>query len=494
MVRSLTLARETLPDLPAGIIRPRFAPSSVRPGIVHLGLGGFHRAHMARYTHDLMEARAEALCWGIIGVGLMPNDRRMWEALTPQDGLYTLLERQGQNESATVIGSVCEVLFAAETSTVVLDAMLSPAVGIVSLTVTENGYCLNPATKQLDVAHPLIAHDLAHPDLPRSAIGIIVEAYRRRMKAGLPAVTALSCDNIQHNGTVLRDALLAFAQHRDPRLAAWIEANATFPGTMVDRITPVTTSDDIDHLAARYGVLDRWPVVCERFKQWVIEDNFAQGRPAWDIVDAQFVDDVAPYEFMKLRLLNASHLAIAGLGRLAGYDHIDEALGDESIRAYVRALMDRETGPTVPAVPGIDLSVYKAQLLDRFANPRIKDTVDRVNTDAPINLLIDPIVDRLRAGAETALLALALAAWLRRVRAEDERGRPMTVAHPKADLLRSLAIQGGTDPRPLLSLSSLFGELIQYPHFVCVVERWLSRLYGSGAKATLAIARREHHF
>ena len=494
MICPVQLAGKTLAELPAGIARPRFAPASVRPGIVHLGLGGFHRAHMARYTHDLMDARSDAFDWGIIGVGLMANDRRMWEALVPQDGLYTLVEREHENESATVIGSVCQVIFAGETSKAALNALVNPAVRIVSLTITENGYCLNPATKQLDIAHPTIMHDLSHPELPRSAIGIIVEAYRRRMAAGMPAVTALTCDNIQHNGAVLRGAVLELAQRRDRQLAAWIEANATFPSTMVDRITPATTPDDIGYLAAHYGVSDRWPVFSERFKQWVIEDDFVQGRPGWEIVGAQFVSDVAPYEFMKLRLLNASHLAIAGLGQLAGYVHIDETLNDESFRAYMQTLMDRETGPTVPAVPGIDLSAYKAQLLDRFANTRIKDTVERVNADAPINLLIDPILDRLQAGADTSLLALALAAWLRRVRSEDESGRPIRIVHPKADLLRSRAIAGGSDPRPLLSISSLFGELIRHPLLVSTVERWLGLLYGIGAKATLTLARREHHF
>ena len=493
-IRPVPLARKTLAELPAHIARPHFPSEKVRAGIVHLGLGGFHRAHMARYTHDLMETSADALDWGIIGVGLMPNDRRMWQALGPQDGLYTLVERQHEKESATVIGSVCEVIFAGETSRVALDAMVSSAVRIVSLTITENGYCINPATKQLDVTHPSIVHDLAHPELPRSAIGIIVEAYRRRMAAGLPAVTVLTCDNIQHNGTVLRSAVLALARCRDPRLAAWIEANAAFPSTMVDRITPATTPEDIGYLASHYGVSDRWPVFSERFKQWVIEDDFVQGRPAWESVDAQFVDNVAPFEFMKLRLLNASHLAIAGLGALAGYTYIDETLSDELIRAYMQALMDRETGPTVLAVPGIDLSVYKAELLERFANPRIKDTVDRVNTDAPINLLLDPIRDRLQAGADIALLGLALAAWLRRVRGDDERGLAIKVGHPSADLLRSRAIEGGSDPRPLLSISSLFGELIQHAVLVRTVERWLGLLYGIGAKATLALARQEHDF
>jgi mannitol-1-phosphate/altronate dehydrogenase len=292
----------------------------------------------------------------------------------------------------------------------------------------------------------------------------------------------------------VRNAVLALAQLRDPQLAAWIETNARFPNTMVDRITPVTTSDDIDYLASRYRVADRWPVFSEIFKQWVIEDDFAAGRPAWEDVGAQFVQDVAPYEFMKLRLLNASHLAIAGLGRLAGYNYIDETLRDESLRPYMRVLMDRETGPTVPPVPAVDLEAYKAELLERFANSKIKDTVERVNNDAPINLLIDPIRDRLKAAASVDLLALALAAWMRRVRGEDELGQPIHVKHPLATLLRSRAIEGGADPRPLLAITALFGELAGDHSFVGTLQQWLQSLYNIGAKATLLNARQRLHF
>jgi fructuronate reductase/mannitol 2-dehydrogenase len=449
---------------------------------------------MARYTHDLMSVRPDSLQWGIVGVGLMPGDLRMREALAPQDGLYTLVERQESRESATVIGSLVDVLYAGQSSATVLDAIDCPAIRIVSLTVTESGYCLNSATKQLDPTHPAIMHDLAHPEQPRSAIGIIVEAYRRRMLAGLSTITVLTCDNIQHNGTVVRNAVLALAHLRDPQLAAWIETNARFPNTMVDRITPVTTSDDISHLASRFRVEDRWPVFSEIFKQWVIEDDFVEGRPAWEDVGAQFVQDVAPYEFMKLRLLNASHLAIAGLGRLAGYNYIDETLRDKSLHSYMRALMDRETGPTVPPVPAVDLEAYKAQLLERFANSKIKDTVERVNNDAPINLLIDPIRDRRKTSASVDLLALALAAWMRRVRGEDELGQPIHVKHPLAALLRSRAIEGGADPRPLLAITALFGELADDQPFVSTLQQWLRSLYDVGAKATLLLARSRLHF
>ncbi|HLX37644.1 MAG TPA: mannitol dehydrogenase family protein, partial [Candidatus Binataceae bacterium] len=394
--------------------RPRFDPAKVGAGIVHLGFGGFHRAHMARYTHDLMELRADAAQWGIVGVGTQPADVRVRDALASQDALYTLVERQDSDETATVIGSVRKVIFGGESSLAALDAIADPAIRIVSLTVTENGYCRNAATRTLDRDHPSIVHDLAHPDKPRSAIGILVEAYRRRIAGRAPAFTALTCDNIQHNGIVLRDAVLTLATWRNKALAEWIAANASFPSTMVDRITPGTTPAQIEDFTARYDLVDRWPIFCERFRQWVIEDNFVAGRPAWEEVGAQFVTDVAPYEFMKLRLLNASHLAIAGLGRLMGYVYIDETIRDPALRSYMRALMDRETGPTLPLVPGVDLERYKTQLIERFGNVAIKDTVDRVNADAPINLLLEPIRDRISGSASVDLLALALAAWMRR--------------------------------------------------------------------------------
>lgn len=493
MSTPVPLSRTSLPQLPEGVAKPSYDPKEIRPGIVHLGLGGFHRAHMARYTHDLME-QGSAHAWGIIGVGLMPNDIRMQEALLPQDCLYTLVERQHTAESATVVGSLCGVLFAGNSSQAALEAITRPTTRIVSLTVTENGYCLNPFTKELDLSHPVIVQDLAHPETPRSAVGILVEAYRQRMEQGLPGMTALTCDNIQHNGTILKSAVLALAERREASLARWIDTHASFPSTMVDRITPVTTAADADYLASRYGVMDRWPVFSEVFRQWVIEDDFVQGRPAWENVGAQFTADVAPYEFMKLRLLNASHLAIAGLGRLAGYRYIDETLGDPDIRAYMQALMDRETGPTLPSVPGVDLGRYKSELLERFANPKIKDTVDRVNTDAPINLLVDPIRDRLKAGDDASLLALALAAWMKRVRGLDDAGAPITVVHPLADVLRARALEGGPNPRPLLSLVSLFGDLGQHSPFTNSVEAWLTSLYDHGAKATVARARREMGF
>ena len=498
-MQPVPLNRANLALLRPPVQVPRFDPARVTAGIVHLGLGNFHRAHMARYTHELMERQPEAREWGIVGAGLMPGDRRMAESLQPQDNLYALVERQFAEERVSVIGSLAQVIFAGEDSAALLDAIDQPSVRIVSLTVTEHGYCLNRATKALDPKHKLIEADLAHPERPSSAIGIIVEAYRRRRDAGLPAFTAMSCDNIQHNGQVLRAAVLALAGLRDstlhnPGLAGWIAEHVSFPSTMVDRITPVTAPAEVAALAERHGIADRWPVFCEMFTQWVIEDRFPAGRPAWEAVGAQFVADVAPYEFMKLRLLNASHLGVSGLGRLAGYVTIDEAMADPLIARYMAALMDRETGPTLPDIPGIDLAQYKATLVGRFANPAIRDTVERVNTDAPLNVLIDPIRDRLRTGGSVELLGLALAAWLRRVRGEDEQGQPIDVRHPLASLLRERATAGGADPRPLLGIGELFGETGADPRLVEPVGRWLALLYAEGSRATLAEAARRLGF
>ena len=491
----LKLSRAALPALAGRAVTPRFDPAAIRPGIVHLGLGGFHRAHMARYTHDLMQNGPDALQWGIVGAGLLPADQRMHDALAPQNDLYTLVERDAAGEAVTVIGSLAATIFAGQSTDALLRAAEDPAIRILSLTVTEHGYCLNRATKQLDPEHPLILRDLATPHSPASAIGVlVVETLRRRRAAGLTPPTLLTCDNIQHNGDILRAAVLALATLQEPDLARWIEAEIVFPSTMVDRITPVTAASDTAWLRNVRGIDDAWPVFSETFTQWVIEDRFPAGRPAWETVGAQFVPDVAPYEFMKLRLLNGSHLAVSGMGRLMDYETIDAAMADPLITRFMSALMDRETGPTIPPVPGIDLDAYKAKLVERFANPAIKDTVERVNTDAPLNVLLDPLRDCIARNMPIDLLALALAAWLRRVRGEDESGRPILIKHPLADLLQQRARAGGPDPAPLLAIEPLFGVTGTDPALVEPVRRWLTALYDQGARATLATAAEQLSF
>jgi mannitol-1-phosphate/altronate dehydrogenase len=440
---------------------------------------------MARYTHALMERHSGALIHGIIGAGLRPADKTMHDSLAPQDGLYTLVERNGKDENVSIIGSLAGLIHAGEDTRPLMKAIDCPNIRIVSLTVTENGYCLNASTKRVDSAHPMIRHDLTQPQQPATAIGVLVEAYRRRKTMGQPAFTALSCDNIQHNGAVLSRAVLDFARLRDPALADWIEANAKFPSTMVDRITPLTTSADKLSLEDRYHIADNWPVVCETFTQWVIEDCFPTGRPSWQDVGAQFVVDVTPYEALKLRLLNASHLAVSALGRLAGLTYVDQTMREPLLRAYMIGLMDRETGPTLDALPDVDLPAYKRTLVERFANTAIKDTVERVNTDAPVNLLTDPIAARLGTGQSIELLALALAAWLCRMRGKDDLGQSIEVRHPMVSLLRERAVAGGPDPTPLLGIESLFGPLGRDPRLITPVAAWLASLYQHGSLNTL---------
>lgn len=449
---------------------------------------------MARYTHDLMGLDEEALGWGIVGAGLRLADRDLLDALAAQDGLYSLIEREGAQERRAVIGSIVATIDASASSLALLSAIDASAIRIVSLTVTENGYHLDGATKTINFSSPDILSDLADPRHPRTVCGILVEAYRRRREAGAPAFTSLCCDNIQHNGNVLKAAVLALAERQDPDLAAWIDENASFPNTMVDRITPVPTFEDIEAFGVETGLRDRASLRTEIFRQWVIEDHFVTGRPAWEKVGVTFVEDVTPYEFMKLRLLNASHLAIAALGQLCGYVTIGETIEDPLIRGYMMALMERETGPTLMPVPGIDLGQYKHALIRRFANPAIRDTTQRVNTDAPINYLVEPIRDRLEQDQPIDLLALGLAAWCRRVSGLGEQGETIQVVHPLADILAEKAREGRKDPAPLLSTDSLFGALGRDPRLIASVGGWLDSIYEIGTGATLRAAAQRGQF
>ena len=471
---------------PATITAPGYDLDAVTAGIVHIGLGGFHRAHMARYTHDLMKLDPAARCWGIVGAGLRKSDAPLLAALSEQDGLYTLVERDAASETRTIVGSIVDTIDASAGSRELLEA-IDLGTRIVSMTVTEAGYNLDGPTKTLDLESAAIRADLGQPLTPRTVPGILVEAYRRRRDARMPAFTALSCDNIPHNGSVLRAAVLAFAEVSDPGLAAWIAVEARFPNSMVDRITPVPTPAEIAALAADTGVDDSAALFAEVFRQWVIEDDFADGRPDWSRVGAQFVSDVSPYETMKLRLLNASHLAIAGLGTLCGYETIGETIGDPMIRRFMARLMDAETGPTLQPVPGIDLTRYKETLIERFANPAIRDTNRRVNVDAPVNLLLDPLRDRLAAGQPIDLLSLGLAAWCRRVRDEA-----YSIAVP--GMVHERARDGGDDPAPLLSIEPVFGRVGRDPRLIAAIGSWLLSLTEIGVAETLASAGRRGVF
>ena len=479
-----------LPALSPGVSVPQYDRRGVAPGIVHIGVGGFHRAHEAVYLDDLM-GQGGGKEWGVCGVGLRPADRAMRDALVPQDCLYTVVARSAEGDAARVIGSLVRYLFAPEETEAVLDALAAPETRIVSLTITEGGYNFNQATGEFDGDNADIRHDLRDPAHPISVFGYLAEALDRRRRAGRAPFTVLSCDNVPQNGDMARKTVLAFAALRGPALHDWIAAHVAFPNSMVDRITPQTTGADRAMVRDEFGIDDAWPVVCEPFRQWIIEDRFSDGRPPLEQVGAQFTGDVHPYEMMKLRLLNASHSAMGYLGFLASYAYIHEIMADDPFREYIRRLMDREVTPLLAPVPGIDLADYKATLLTRFANPAIKDQTARICLDGSSKVpkfVLPSLREALASGGPSALLTLALAGWFRYLRGEDERGRPYTIDDPRVSELQRLARQGGADPRPLLGLTDLFGDLGQSPAFVADLTRFGEQLDANGARATLARA------
>ena len=370
------LNAETLGSFADRVTLPTYARAALRRAIVHLGVGGFHRAHQALYLDDLAQ-RGISLDWGERGVGLLPADRRMAEALGPQDCLYTVVERSAERDTARIVGSLGGYLFAPEDRTRVLELLVDPATRIVSLTITEGGYLVDDKTGVFDADDPAVRGD-TDLDVPKTAFGYLCSALARRRAAGTPPFTVLSCDNLQGNGRVARTAVVSFAGLHDEALAAWIDANVAFPNAMVDRITPQTTDADRAMVAQVFGIADAWPVMTEPFRQWVIEDTFAYGRPPLEEVGVQIVPDVHPYETMKLRLLNASHQALAYLGYLAGHRYVHDAAADPALRTLIARMMDEEVTPLLPPVPGVDLVDYKRSLLERFSNPKIKDTLARL--------------------------------------------------------------------------------------------------------------------
>lgn len=437
-------------------------PSGPRPGvgIVHLGLGAFFRAHGAIYIAEAMQSSGGD--WGIVGVSLMSPTQR--DLLKPQGFAYTALELGPEGETAQVIGVVEDVLVARENPAAVLVAMTDPKVRIVSLTVTEKGYCHEPSTGRLNRAHPDIVHDLAHPDAPRSAPGYIVRALANRRAAGVRPFTVLCCDNLPENGRVVRGVTFELARLIDPDLAGWIEAEGRFPSTMVDRIVPATKPEDVERLARLTGVLDLSPVMHEPFRQWVVEDDFVDGaRPDLGAVGVQLVRDVTPFELMKLRCLNGTHSSLAYTGYLAGHETIAETVADPAFAGYVRHLWRAEIIPTIAPPPGEDLSAYAAALFERYANPAIRHRNWQIAMDGSQKLpqrILGTIADNRAAARPCPGLTLAVAAWMAYVGGVDERGRPIDVKDPLAARLKALSDAGGT---PAARVAALLGVAEVFP-------------------------------
>lgn len=483
-----------LGHLPPGVAGPAYDRTLVTPGIVHFGVGGFHRAHEAMYVDTLLGSSSVAgqRGWGIVGVGTMAQDARMRDALAGQDGLYTLVVKHpdGRREPR-VVGSVLRFLLAADDPEGVLDLLADPAIRIVSLTITEGGYLFDPQTGELDAGAAIIQHDLQPGAVPTSAFGFITEGLRRRRAAGVAPFTVMSCDNIPGNGDVARRSISAFAELTDPDLAAWMRTEVAWPNSMVDRITPVTTQDDIDALATEFGIEDQWPVVCEPFTQWALEDHFvdgADGRPALDTVGVQLVPDVEPYELMKLRLLNASHQALCYLGYLSGYRFAHEVCQDPLFVRFLLTYMEHEATPTLPDVPGVDLDAYRHQLIERFANPEVRDTLARLcaeSSDRIPKWLVPVIVRNLENGGPIDCSALVVAAWARYAEGVDEAGEPIEVVDQRGDQVMAAAAAQGNDPLAFLRDRRLFGDLVDNERFTTVYAAQLASLHEAGARATL---------
>lgn len=486
---SVPLRAETLRELGSHLATPSYDRSGIATGIVHFGVGGFHRAHQAMYIDQLLELGG-AREWGICGVGVLPGDQRMRDVLRAQDGLYTLSVLASDGSWTTrVIGSIVEYLYAPDDPEAVLAKLADPGTRIVSLTVTEGGYHFSATTGTFDADDPDIRADLAPNAVPATIFGLITEALARRRARGVAPFTVLSCDNIEGNGHVAHATFSAFARLRDRELGDWIAREVRFPNSMVDRITPVTPPEATAEVARRYGVTDRWPVVTEPFAQWVLEDSFTLGRPDYGAVGVQLVDDVAPYELMKLRLLNASHQALAYFGYLSGYRLVHDAAKDPVFRRFLLRYMDIEATPTLRPVPGVDLEQYKHTLIERFANPAIGDTVARLCADTSDRIpkwVLPVIRQRLAEDGEITCAAAVVASWARYADGIDEQGEPIEVVDRLRDRLVPLARRQRDDRTAFLSERSVFGDLIDEPRFVSAYVAALDSLYAKGARATVA--------
>ncbi|WP_164700898.1 mannitol dehydrogenase family protein [Modestobacter sp. KNN46-3] len=484
------LDQQTLAGLPPALGRPAYDRPAATSGVVHLGVGGFHRSHQAVYFDRLL-ARGHA-DWGITGVGVLGVDRPLHTALRAQDGLYTLVLKDTDGSiEPTVIGSLLNLLLLEDDAAAVLAAMAAPSTHLVTMTITEGGYSTDKSTGRFRLDEGLAA-DLTSP-VPRTAFGLLSAALRRRRDAGTPPFTVVSCDNVEGNGDLARQTLVEFTRLQEEQaadgLADWIAGEVAFPNSMVDRITPATTDDDRLRLTAETGVVDQWPVVAEPYLQWVLEDRFSDVRPPLEDVGVQLVPDVRPYELMKLRLLNASHQVMSYLGALAGHRRVDEVMADPLFAELVERYMRTEASPTLPPVPGTDLAAYRTTLLARFANSAVSDTLARNCAEGSerIATFVLPVVRaQLAAGGPCHLSVLAIAAWARYARGVDENGEPLAVVDARLDRVAPLLQQ--EDPLAVLTLGEVFGELADDERFrqaYSEAARLLNRLGARGAVAHL---------
>ncbi|MDR0806003.1 MAG: fructuronate reductase [Enterobacteriaceae bacterium] len=477
--------------LQAPVAVPTYDRSKLVTRIVHLGFGAFHRAHQAVYADIL--ATEHGSDWGYCEVNLIGGEQLIKD-LKAQDMLYSVSEMAAEGWSSRVIGVARRALYAeSDGINTVLEAMAQPEIAIVSITITEKGYCYQPATGTLITEHPLIQHDIANPAAPKSAAGTIVQALRLRRDRGLKAFTVMSCDNMPENGHVTRNVILGLARIQDADLADWIAANVSFPSTMVDRIVPAVTPETLEKITQLLGgIQDPAGVACEPFRQWVIEDNFVNGRPEWEKAGAELVNDVLPFEEMKLRMLNGSHSFLAYLGYLAGYQHINDCMQDDNYVIAARHLMLNEQAPTL-RTQGVDLAAYADSLLHRYRNTALKHRTWQIAMDGTQKLpqrMLDSVRYHLAHNSNFDCLALGIAAWIRYVGSVDEQGQPIDVSDPLLEQLKALvngSPQGTERVKALLSLETVFGkELPQNPRFVSAVTDAYLNLLKNGARESVA--------
>lgn len=485
----MKLNNSTLKQLDPQVSTPQYDRSATTPGIVHFGVGGFHRAHQAMYLNRLMN-QGKALDWGIIGMGVMDSDQRMRDVLTDSDGLYTLVVKNPDGtRHVEVIGSILDFLYAPDDLHAAIEQLADPAIRIVSLTVTEGGYNVHPVTGEFDLTNAAIAADLANEQAPRTTFGLISAGLKLRRERGIAPFTIMSCDNIQGNGEVAHKMFGAFATALDPEFGEWVQHNVSFPNSMVDRITPVTTNADREDVAQTYGIEDAWPVVCEDFEQWVLEDKFVAGRPPYEEAGVQLVEDVVPYELMKLRLLNATHQGLCYFGHLAGYRAVHDVARNELFADFLLRYMKKEAEPTLRELPGVDLDAYQHKLIERYSNEYVADTVARLCADSSDRIpkwLMPVVRENLAAGREVALSAAIVASWARYAEGTDETGEAITIVDRLAEEVHAAASKHNEDPLAFLRQRDLFGDVVDDERFTTPYLKTLQSLHEHGSLATLA--------
>ncbi|MEM8655797.1 MAG: mannitol dehydrogenase family protein [Pseudomonadota bacterium] len=484
--QAVPLSDAALTTLPRSTLRPTYDRTHLTPGIVHIGVGNFHRGHQAWYLHRLMEMGL-AHDWAIIGAGVRAGDAVMREKLLAQDCLTTLIELDPKGSSAEVIGSMIDFLPVEPDNAALVAQMSSPDIRIVALTVTEGGYYVDAKTGGLDLSHPDIQHDVAHPDTPGTAFGAMVAALAQRKAAGMGPFTSQSCDNLQGNGDILRRVIVSLARATDAELANWIEKNATFPNSMVDCIVPATGPNEIA-LAAQFGIADAAPVTHENFRQWVIEDAFCAGRPDWDKVGATFTDQVHAYEAMKIRMLNAGHQVLANAGELLALPTIADCMSHPGIRAFFRKVQTQEIAPYVAPVPEFSPAEYVDLIESRFSNPEIRDTTRRVAFDGSsrhTGFVLPILRDAIAAGGTVAGLSLVEALWARMCAGTREDGSAIDANDPHWDTLVAAALTARDKPQAWLDQSQYYQELADAPAFTEAFADWLRLIWADGTEAAL---------